>query len=68
MCSVRPQLSATATSGSPVGSYPISMAQGTLSDPNYSFGFGSGTLTVGIAALTITGNSEVAIEARRCRR
>ena len=41
-----PSLSTTAGTNSPVGSYPIVASQGTLSDPNYSFSFANGTLTV----------------------
>ena len=41
-----PSLSTTAGTNSPVGSYPIVASQGTLSDPNYSFTFANGTLTV----------------------
>jgi hypothetical protein len=41
-----PVLGTTANSGSPVGSYPINISQGTLSSANYSFTFTNGTLTV----------------------
>jgi streptogramin lyase len=41
-----PALTTTATSSSPVGSYPISAALGTLAASNYSFTFGTGTLTI----------------------
>jgi hypothetical protein len=41
-----PSLSTTADTNSPVGSYPIVVSQGTLSDPNYGFTFANGTLTV----------------------
>ncbi|MGD0745390.1 MAG: MBG domain-containing protein, partial [Verrucomicrobiota bacterium] len=41
-----PSLSTTADTNSPAGSYPIVASQGTLSDPNYSFIFANGTLTV----------------------
>ncbi len=41
-----PALSTTAEPGSFVGSYPITITQGTLSNANYSFLFNSGTLTV----------------------
>ena len=41
-----PVLSTTAMSVSPVGSYPITIAQGTLSAPGYTLTFVSGTLTV----------------------
>ena len=41
-----PVLGTTANSGSPAGSYPINISQGTLSNANYSFTFTNGTLTV----------------------
>jgi hypothetical protein len=41
-----PQLSTSATSASPVGTYPISVGPGTLSAANYSFTFVSGALTI----------------------
>ena len=39
-------LSTTATTSSPVGSYPITAALGTLNSANYTFAFQNGTLTV----------------------
>jgi hypothetical protein len=41
-----PALSTTATSSSPVGTYPITVTQGTLSAANYTFTFVNGTLSV----------------------
>ncbi len=41
-----PSLSTTASDNSPVGSYPITAALGTLSSPNYTFTFVPGALTV----------------------
>ena len=41
-----PATSTTATVASPVGTYPITVTQGTLASANYSFGFVNGTLTV----------------------
>ncbi|HEY3335172.1 MAG TPA: PxKF domain-containing protein, partial [Candidatus Limnocylindrales bacterium] len=41
-----PSLSTTATTGSPVGSYPISIAAGTLASVNYQFTLVGATLTV----------------------
>ena len=41
-----PSLTATATAASPVGSYTITAAAGTLSAANYSFTFVNGALTV----------------------
>lgn len=66
-------LSTTATSTSPVGTYPIVVTQGTLSAANYTFAFVNGTLTItGSAALVvldptsrgsiaITGNANVQV-------
>jgi MBG domain (YGX type) len=39
----------TATQGSPAGSYPITISQGTLAAANYSFQFVNGTLTIDAA-------------------
>jgi sugar lactone lactonase YvrE len=52
-----PSLTTTATSGSPVGTYPIMAAQGTLSAANYTFTFVNGTLTINQAVLTVTANN-----------
>jgi sugar lactone lactonase YvrE len=41
-----PALSTSATISSPVGSYPIAVAPGTLAAANYTFTFANGTLTV----------------------
>jgi sugar lactone lactonase YvrE len=41
-----PALTTTATSSSPAGSYPITATAGTLTAANYSFTFGTGTLTI----------------------
>jgi RHS repeat-associated protein len=67
-----PSLTSTATTTSPVGSYPIAAAQGTLAAANYNFTFVNGTLAIALApaggaavyvlsssaagALTISGN------------
>jgi hypothetical protein len=48
-----PALSTSATTTSPVGTYPITVAQGTLSAANYTFAFVDGTLAVGQAAQAI---------------
>jgi len=40
--------------GSPVGTYAISIEQGTLSSPNYSFAMTNGVATVQKAVLTVT--------------
>jgi streptogramin lyase len=39
-------LTTTATTASPAGSYPIAAAIGTLAATNYTFAFGTGTLTI----------------------
>jgi len=44
----------TAVTGSPVGSYPITAAQGTLAASNYTFNYVPSTLTVNPAVLTVT--------------
>jgi hypothetical protein len=49
-----PALSTTATSTSNVGSYPITVATGTLAATNYSFLYVNGTLTIQPASQTIT--------------
>jgi 6-phosphogluconolactonase (cycloisomerase 2 family) len=49
--------STTATQTSPVGTYPITCTQGTLSATNYDFVFVDGTLTVNPAPLTVTVNN-----------
>jgi hypothetical protein len=41
-----PSLTTTATQNSPVGSYPITITQGTLAAADYSFSFVNGTLIV----------------------
>ncbi len=52
-----PILSTTATPASPVGSYPITVALGSLSADNYTFALQNGTLTVGSVATTTTGSA-----------
>ena len=52
-----PNLTTTATSTSPVGSYPITAAQGTLAAQNYTFVFVNGSLMVCKATLTVTANN-----------
>jgi hypothetical protein len=53
-----PTLTTAATSGSAVGSYPISCDTGSLSAANYSFVCVNGTLTIGAASLTITPSAQ----------
>jgi autotransporter-associated beta strand protein/uncharacterized repeat protein (TIGR03803 family) len=49
-----PTAHTTATNGSPVGTYPITLTGGA--DDHYSFSYSNGTLTVTTAALTVTAN------------
>lgn len=49
-----PLESTTAKQGSAIGSYPITIAQGTLSAANYSFQFQNGTLTISSLGTTAT--------------
>jgi hypothetical protein len=56
-----PVLTTSATTASAPGSYPISAAQGTLAAANYSFVFGSGTLTVTKAGSTSTVQASAAL-------
>ncbi len=55
-----PLLTTTANTGSPVGSYPISIASGSLVSANYSFQFFSATLTIVPAVVTIAASNLVA--------
>ena len=48
-----PNVTASVTTTSPVGTYAIQVAQGTLTAQNYSFSFVSGTLTVTQEVLTV---------------
>jgi hypothetical protein len=48
-----PDLSTTATISSPVGNYPITIQNGSLSAANYNFSFVNGTLSVIATAPTI---------------
>jgi hypothetical protein len=50
-------LTTLANTSSPVGTYSISAAKGSLTAANYTFKFVNGTLTVAKAALTVTANS-----------
>jgi hypothetical protein len=52
-----PLLTTTSTAGSPVGSYPISIAAGTMTAKNYTLQFNGSTLAVSAAKLTVTANS-----------
>jgi hypothetical protein len=49
-----PNLSTTANATSAPGNYPITVSQGTLANPNYTFAFVNGNLTVSQAATTTT--------------
>jgi len=52
-----PSLTSLAVTNSPVGSYSITAATGTLSAANYSFTFSNGTLAVNQALLTVYANN-----------
>jgi hypothetical protein len=47
----------TANATSPAGTYPVNCAQGSLTSPNYTFKYASGTLTIGQATLTCASNN-----------
>lgn len=54
-----PAISTTAVTNSVVGTYPITVAQGSLAAVNYSFiSFTDGTLTVTPATLTVTADNQ----------
>ena len=53
-----PALTTVAATNSPVGSYTISAAVGTLSAANYSFSFTNGILTVGKATLIVAADNK----------
>jgi MBG domain (YGX type) len=52
----QPRLSTTAAANSPAGSYPITVSG--AADPNYTFTYVKGTMTVGKTALTITADNK----------
>ncbi len=52
-----PSLTTNATSASPVGTYTIAAAQGTLASQNYTFSFVNGTLTVNPAVLIVAASN-----------
>lgn len=49
-----PQINTTATSSSPVGTYPITISAGTLTAANYTFIFANGALTITPATPKVT--------------
>jgi hypothetical protein len=51
-------VSTSATQSSGVGTYPITVAQGTLAAANYDFTFVNGTLSIGKAMLTVTADNK----------
>ncbi|TDX01980.1 MBG domain-containing protein [Dinghuibacter silviterrae] len=53
---VAPTVATTATSASPVGTYPITPSGAV--DPNYTITYNAGILTIGKAALTVTADNE----------
>jgi MBG domain (YGX type) len=52
----QPELSTTATSSSPAGTYPITATGGQ--DPNYNFAYVPGTLTINLATVYVTANAQ----------
>ena len=63
-----PSFTTSAAVGSPVGSYTITAANGTLSATNYSFNYVGGILTVNPATLTVRQTAQTGFTARRTRR
>jgi hypothetical protein len=58
-----PALTTTATSSSPVGTYPINVSVGTLAAANYDFpNLVGGTLTITKAHLTVTADNKAKVE------
>ena len=62
-----PSLSSGDTAASPVGTYAITAALGTLAAQNYTFGFASGVLSVTPATLTVSANTPAGSTARPTR-
>ena len=56
-----PVLSTAADTNSPVGTYPITVSAGTLSNAHYSFSFTNGTLTVTQAVLTVKADDQTRV-------
>ena len=54
-----PVLNTSATAASPAGTYPISIAAGSLFASNYTFVYSNGTMTVNKALLTITADNKI---------
>jgi len=54
--STPPTLATTATSSSPIGTYPITISGAV--DPNYTITYSSGTMAIGKSILTITADSK----------
>jgi hypothetical protein len=52
-----PQITNTAPPGATPGSYPVTVALGTLSAPNYTFKFVNGTFTISKPTLVVTADS-----------
>ena len=61
MVTGQPAISTTATASSAVGTYTITVTNGTLSSPNYSFVYANGTLSVAAATLTATVNNQARV-------
>jgi sugar lactone lactonase YvrE len=54
----KPVVTTEGITGSPSGSYPITLSVGTLASANYTFKFGIGTLSVVPSVLTVVANSQ----------
>ncbi len=52
-----PEMDEQAVTNSPVGTYPINVSQGTLSNANYAMTFSNAVLTVTAEALTVTADN-----------
>jgi hypothetical protein len=52
----KPRITTTATSSSPAGAYPITVSG--AKDPNYSFTYQAGTLTIYAATIHVTANAQ----------
>jgi hypothetical protein len=56
-----PTVGTAATAGSPIGTYPITVANGSLSATNYQFEFVDGTLTVTKSPLSVTADTKTKV-------
>jgi len=53
-----PDLSTVADTNSPVGTYDITNLVGSLASTNYTFSLTNGTLTIAVAAITVTADNQ----------